>query len=161
VEGKRAFAIAVVSGIRKEPHVCVTAKTIVPRQSRKGDLKVTVSVNHTFVTTSNKVVQAQYLTEGTRVRTRYGDAVVDSAEYISNQGMVWNVFLASGEFVETVLPKIENGDHQFTMFLLNSSLGLSARNHFLFGSGFLTGDLHIQLRASELATVGIDVVRFG
>jgi hypothetical protein len=106
------------------------------------------------------VVQAQNLTEGVRVKTRYGDAVVKSAEYVANQGMVWNVFLASEEFARTILPRIESTANLLPLYLLNSSLGLSAGNHFLFGGGFLTGDLHIQLRASRLATDGISISRY-
>jgi hypothetical protein len=159
VEGSRAFPISVVSGSRSEPHVYVSAKCI-GKLAEGISLQVQVSVNHTFLTAANKIVQAQYLTTGTRLRTRYGIAVVEKSHYIPNNGLVWNVFMASEGFSRLVLAKIINSGQPLHAFLANSSLGLSSLNHLLYGNGFLTGDLSIQLQVGEALSAGIDFMQF-
>jgi hypothetical protein len=158
--GSRVYPISVVSGLRPEPHVVIQAKCL-GGSAADNELNVQVSANHAFLTTSNKVVQARHVGIGTRLRTRFGSSIVEKSFYAPNESLVWNMFVASEEFVKSIFQKQINSSTGLPPFLANSTLGLPAMDHFIYGNGFLSADLNIQILVGEIASSGMDFSQLG
>ena len=158
--GKRVYPISIVSGLRPEPYVAIEAKRITGFGAIDV-MNVRVSANHAFLTASNKIVQARNVAVGTRLRSQYGNAIVEASAYVPNEGLVWNRFVASEEFVRTVLPRLSSSAPAVLPYLANSSLGLSSIDHFIYGNGFLSADLSLQIIVGEAASSGLYFSQLG
>ena len=132
-----------------------------------ADIKhsVTVTKNHAFARGQVGVIQAQFLRPGDIVQSIYGESAITSVVPDEDAGQsVWNLYSASHEFVSNTMPIFGDNPAKLYEYLCKqmrgSWLGLPPRSHMIFGGGFLTGDLSIQLQLDELHRKGRDFAEF-
>ena len=105
-----------------------------------------------YVVCNRKIKQGDY------VSTKYGRAIIEKIGLKDYKGSVWNVYLASKYFIDEVLPHISV--KQLYYHMVNSSLGLTPKQHLIFGNGILSGDLYVQIHTNELSQIGYSLKQY-
>ncbi len=157
VDGVKTYVVGMLAGPRPEPCIQITAKSVAPEYPNEV-LKVLVSMGHTISVDLSRMVHAWFLREGDYVCAVYGKAIVQKVETVDYDDEVWNLYLASSYFVENVLPNLT--PERLYYHLANSSLGLTPKQHLIFGNGILSGDLYVQIHSTELARLGYSLKSF-
>lgn len=163
IDGEITYAIALSGGRQPENWQFVE---VVARAVEAGvEHKIVVTRTHAFATNQVNIQQAHLLKRGDTLRSIYGESVVTSVNPIDCSGKsVWNLYLASENFVRDVLPKYNNIPGKFYCWLWTgykgALLGLSPRSHMVFENGFLVGDLTVQFQLESLQRKGSDFSSF-
>lgn len=154
VDGVKTHVIGMLAGPRPEPLIQITAKTTAPEYPEKV-LKVMVSMGHTISVDLSRMVHTWFLRRGDYVCSTYGQAIIEKIETVDYKDEVFNIFLASSYFVKRVLPDLT--PERLYYHLANSSLGLTPKQHLIFGNNILSGDLYVQIYSAELAHLGYNL----
>jgi len=157
VDGVKTYVVGLLAGPRPEPCIQIIAKSVAPEYPNKV-LKVLVSMGHTISVDLSRMVHAWFLRKGDYVCSVYGRAIIEKVETIDYDDEVWNLYLASSYFVKNVLPNLT--PERLYYHLANSSLGLTPKQHLIFGNGILSGDLYVQIHSAELAHRGYSLKSF-
>ncbi|MFW9887042.1 MAG: hypothetical protein ACFFER_02595 [Candidatus Thorarchaeota archaeon] len=157
VDGVQTYVVGMLAGPRPEPCVKIRAESVSPQMPDK-DFEVIVSMAHTVSVDLSRLVHAWLLREGDYVSTTHGEAVIKEIELVDYKEDVWNMYLASSYFIKRVLPSLT--PERLYFHLLNSSLGLTPKQHLVFGNGILSGALYVQIHAAELARLGYSLKMF-
>lgn len=159
IDGEITYPIALSGGRQPEnwQFVEVVARAV------EGDIdhSVVVTRTHAFATNQVNIQQAHLLKRGDGLRTIFGESIITSVTPVDSTGkLVWNLYLASENFVKNVLPRYKESPGMFYCWLWTgykgSLLGLPPRSHMVFENGFLTGDLTIQFQLESLQRKGSD-----
>ncbi|MFQ5976687.1 MAG: hypothetical protein ACE5OZ_00995 [Candidatus Heimdallarchaeota archaeon] len=157
VDGLKTYVTAVIAGPRLEPIVKISAKSIAPEFPNKK-FKIAVSMNHCIAVDYLRVLHAWFLRVGDHICTKYGRAIIEKIDLIDYDEDVWNVYLASSNFIKNVLPNLTT--ERLYYHLTNSSLGLTPKQHLILGNGILSGDLYVQIQSQDLARMGLSLNLF-
>lgn len=157
VDGTPSYIVGLYAGIVDEPIISITVRTLAQEfPDKKFELRVTPG--HTINVDLSRLVHAYFIKTGDRVSTIYGRAIVEEVKKIDYEKDVWNLFLSSKTFVSNVLPGLT--PERLYYHLFNSSLGLTPKQHLIFGEGILSGDLYLQVQTAEFAELGYSLVNF-
>ena len=151
VDGVKTYVVGMLAGPRPEPCLKIQARSVSPDFTDKK-FKVIVSMGHTISVDLSRMVIAWFLREGDYISTTYGRAIISKIDISDYDDEVWNVYLASKYFIDHVLPNLDS--ERLFYHLANSSLGLTPKQHLIFGNGILSGDLYVQIHSAELARLG-------
>lgn len=157
VDGVKTYVVGMLAGPRPEPCVQIRAKCVTP-EFRDEEFEVTVSMGHTISVDLSRMVHAWFLREGDYVCTIYGQAIIDKMALVDYEEEVFNIYLASSYFIKNVLPNLTQ--KRLYYHLANSSLGLTPKQHLIFGNGILSGDLYVQIQSAEVARLGYSLTSF-
>ncbi|HBQ27524.1 MAG TPA: hypothetical protein DD791_14115 [Syntrophomonas sp.] len=157
IDGQKVYVVGMVAGRRPEPCVRITAKPTTP-EYKKEQFVLTISLGHTVLVGLSRMVHAVFLRTGDYVSAIYGQAMITKRELVEYDDEVFNVYLASMDFIQQILPTLTV--ERLYYHIANSSLGLTPRQHLIFGNGILSGDLYIQTHGTELARLGQNLTSF-
>ena len=162
-DGRLTYVVALSGGPQPVGWqlVAITAKVL----GTNKEHSVVVTKNHCFGRGQSGVIQSQYLREGDIVRSEAGESVICKTAIVDYSGeLVWNVYLASEQFVTQVLPKFSADSSRFYALLASSMKGawldLGPRDHLMSSNGFCTGDLALQLQLDSLEQKGHEFTEF-
>lgn len=157
VDGTLTYVVGMMVGPERPPIVRFEAEVVGPFHA--GEKFVTsVTQSHAVMTDQGRMVLASLLHKGDRVRTMFGEATIVSKEWRIYDGQVWNMFLASKDFVQRVLPVL-NVNNLF-LFQANSLLGLTPKQHIVVADGILSGDWYIQEQLDAQLRSGTSLTSF-
>lgn len=154
VDGVKTHVVGMIAGPRPEPLIKITSISTAPEYPGR-ELEIMVSMGHTISVDLSRIVHAWFLRKGDYICSTYGQAIIEKIETIEYTGEVFNIFLASTYFVKNILPGLT--PERLYYHLVNSSLGLTPKQHLIFGNAILSGDLYIQIYSAEIAHLGYNL----